>query len=549
MPDFTMHPVDIAILIGYAVFVIWLGFRVGSKHDTAEDYFLAGRSMIWPFIGLSLFASNISSSTLIGLAGDAYSTGISVFNYEWFAVIILVFFVIFFLPFVLRSGVYTMPEFLERRFDGRARTYFSILTLFLNIVIDTAGSLYAGALLIKLIFPEIPMWQSISVLAVVAGIYTIVGGLAAVIYTDAVQTVLLLIGSVIITVTAFDRVGGWDAVMAKVSPDMLSLIRPLDDPGVPWLGLLTGLPLLGFYFWCTNQFMVQRVLSAKDLWHGRVGSLFAGLLKLPVLFIMVLPGTFAILLYPDLPKADLVYPTLMFDHLPVGFLGLALAGFVAALMSQIDSTLNSASTLVTMDFVARARPKLTQHQLMVVGRWVTFIFMILAALWAPQIEKFGSLFKYLQKVLSYTVPPVVAMFLIGIFWKRANARGAFAALTIGVGVGALFFIGNEFTSWTHQIYENGWFRYLFHVNPETQIATVHFLYIAPILFVICAVILIAGSLMTPPPEPEKVADLTWTPAFYRAESAELKNLPWYKNYRILALLLSAVTLFLVISFW
>ena len=261
MPVFKLHPIDIAIIVSYIVFVVWFGFRIGKKHKSAEDYFLAGRSMIWPFIGISLFASNISSTTLIGLAGDAYSTGISVFNYEWFAAVILVFFVIFILPFVLKSQVYTIPEFLERRYDGRARTYFSILNLFLNIIVDTAASLYVGGMMMKLIFPDIPMWQTIGALAVVAGIYTIAGGLAAVIYTDAIQTVMLLLGSVIISIAAFSKVGGWEAITAQVSPDMLSLIRPLDDPGVPWLGLFTGLPLLGVYFWCNNQFMVQRVVK------------------------------------------------------------------------------------------------------------------------------------------------------------------------------------------------------------------------------------------------------------------------------------------------
>jgi len=316
MPQFSLAPVDLIVIAVYFVFVIWLGISLGKKHDSAEDYFLAGRSMIWPFIGISLFASNISSTTLIGLAGDAYSTGICVFNYEWFAVVILIIFAIFFLPFILQARIFTMPEFLEKRFDGRARTYFSVLTLFLNIVVDTAGSLYAGGLMLKLIFPEIPMWQTITILAVVAGVYTIAGGLAAVIYTDAAQTILLLIGAVTVTFMALDKIGGWGNVTDVIPGDMLSLIRPLDDPSVPWLGLITGVPLLGFYFWCTNQFMVQRVLSAKNLEHGRWGSLLAGLLKLPVLFIMVLPGTMAILLYPDLPKPDLVYPTLMFDLLP-----------------------------------------------------------------------------------------------------------------------------------------------------------------------------------------------------------------------------------------
>nr|HQV31724.1 sodium:solute symporter [Calditrichia bacterium] len=511
MPDFVLHPIDLGIIFAYVVFVVWLGFRLGAKHHTADDYFLAGRSMVWPFIGLSLFASNISSTTLIGLAGDAYHTGISVFNYEWFAVIILIFFVIFFLPFVLEAKIFTMPEFLERRYDARARNYFSVLTLFLNIVVDTAASLYAGGLMLRLIFPDIPMWETIAILAVVAGAYTIAGGLAAVIYTDAIQAVLLIIGSLVVSVVAFDKIGGWENLVASVDPERLSLIRPLDDPGVPWLGLFTGLPLLGFYFWCTNQFMIQRVLSAKNLWHGRLGSLFAGLLKLPVLFIMVLPGSMAILLYPELAKPDLVYPTLMFDLLPVGMLGLVMAGFIAALMSQIDSTLNSASTLVTMDFITKFKPNLTSHQLMVAGRWVTFIFMILAALWAPLIENFGSLFKYLQKVLSYTVPPVVAMFLVGIFWKRANSHGAFLSLVVGVILGAVFFVLNEVTG----------------------TISVHFLYIAPILFVICVLLLVAGSLMSDPPDEAKVAPLTWTKAYYDAEAAELSSLPWYQNYRIL----------------
>ena len=526
MPDFKLHPIDITIVGIYIVFVVWFGFRIGKKHKSAEDYFLAGRSMIWPFIGISLFASNISSTTLIGLAGDAYSTGISVYNYEWFATVILVFFVIFILPFVLKSQVYTIPEYLERRYDGRARTYFSILNLFLNIIVDTAASLYVGGLMLKLIFPDIPMWQTISALAVVAGIYTIAGGLAAVIYTDAIQTVMLLLGSVIISIAAFSKVGGWEAITAQVSPDMLSLIRPLDDPGVPWLGLFTGLPLLGVYFWCNNQFMVQRVLSAKNLWHGRLGSLFAGLLKLPVLFIMVLPGTAAILLYPGLERADLVYPTLMFDLLPTGLLGLVMAGFIAALMSQIDSTLNSASTLVTVDFVAKAKPNLSQRQLMIVGRWVTLSFMVLAALWAPQIEKVGSIWKYLQSVLSYTVPPVVAMFLIGTFWKRANAHGAFLSIVVGVLLAVVFF----------------------YINEIAGIINIHFLYIAPILFVVCTLLIIIGSLITQPPDQKKVNELTWSIAFYKSETDELRSLPWYKNYRILSVFLTIITIIIVLAF-
>jgi len=529
MPDFNvnLHPIDLSILVFYFLFVIGLGLYLGRKYKNAEDYFLAGRSITWSFIGLSLFASNISSTTLIGLAGEAYSTGISVFNYEWMAAVVLVFFAIFLLPFVLRSGVYTMPEFLERRFDRRARLYFAALTIFLNIVVDTAGSLFAGGLVIQMIFPTLPLWQIIAVLAVIAGIYTISGGLAAVIYTDAIQAILLITGSIVISVIAFNKIGSWDMITQALPPEKLSLIRPLDDPGVPWLGLVVGVPLLGFYFWCTNQFMVQRVLSAKDVNHGRWGSLFAGALKLPVLFCMVLPGSFAILLYPDLSRADLVYPTMLFDLLPVGLLGLVLAGFIAALMSQIDSTLNSASTLVTMDFIRPFRPELSSHRLMVVGRIVTFIIMVLAVLWAPQIENFTSLFKYLQKILAYAIPPVVALFILGTFWKRASASGAYWTI-----------LGGNLVSFG-----------LFMANEVFGLITLHFLYVVPILFIICILFLILASVMSAPEEEGLRDDYVWTPAIYHAETAELKTLAWYKNYRILSVGLLGITAALVLSFW
>lgn len=526
----TIHPaltrLDLGIIVGYLLAMLAIGLFIGTRHQDSEDYFLAGRHMIWPFIGLSLFASNISSTTLVGLAGDAYANGISVFNYEWMAAVVLVFFIIFLLPQLLSSRVFTMPEFLEKRYDRRARTYFSLLNIFLSIVVDTAGSLFGGALVIGMIFPDMSITTIVAVLALVAGAYTVVGGLAAVIYTDAIQAVLLVAGSVLITVIAFEQVGSWAAVVQAVPPDHLSLIRPLDDPAMPWLGLVVGVPLLGFYFWCTNQFMVQRVLSAKDLRHGRWGSLFAGLLKLGVIFVMVLPGSMAVVLYPELERADLVYPTLMFDLLPSGMLGIAVAAFIAALMSQIDSTLNAASTLVTMDFVQERKPNLDSVQLMKVGRWVTFVMMLLAVLWAPQIQNFSSLFQYLQRVLAYAVPPVVCLFLVGIFWKKANARGAWATIVAGTLGAAGLFVANE----------------ILHV------VDIHFLYVAPLLLLWClAVQLIATLLTGTAPRPEQQS-LVWTPALMRAETAELRAGGVLANYRVLSVGLLALTAWLVWSF-
>lgn len=526
MTEFGLDPIDWAIIGIYALFIIGKGMWWARRHDNALDYFLAGRNMTWPLIGASLYASNLSSTTLVGLSGAAYGTGISVFNYEWMAAVVLVLFAIFFIPTYLKSRVYTMPEFLEKRYDGRSRTYFAILTLVGNVVIDSAGTLYAGGLVLKIIFPNVPMWETISIMAVLAGLYTIAGGLVAVIYTDAIQAVLLTVGAVVVAVKAYLAIGDWSAVLETTPGSMLSLVRPADDGFLPWPGLLTGVPLLGFYFWCTNQFMVQRVLSARSVQHGRLGALFAGLLKLPVLWIMVLPGTMARVLYPNLENPDLVYPTLIFDLLPVGLLGLVVAGFLAALMSQIDSTLNSAATLVTMDFIKVRRPNLDGRQLMWVGRATTAVFMVFAALWATQIEKFGSLFSYLQNALSYIAPPAVAVFLLGVFWRRANASGAFISLLSGMVLGGGLLVLN-LTVW-----DNG----------------LHFLYVGPLLLLICMGIHVATSLATPAPSPDSVEPMMWSRGQYKSESQELKLVPWYANYRILSVLLLAVTAVIVIRF-
>lgn len=516
----------------YTIGIIVIGFWVGRKTKTTEDYFLAGRSLIWPVIGFSLFASNISSSTLIGLAGAAYSAGIAVYNYEWFAVIVLVLFIFVFLPFYLKTKVYTMPEFLERRFDSRSRYWMAGLVIIGNVLLETAGGLYAAALVVQLAYPGISLWYAVVVLAVLAGAYTAVGGLKAVVITDTIQAVLLLIGSVTISVIAFNQVGSWEAVTAAVSPDKLSLIRPASDPNLPWPALLTGLPLLGIYFWCSNQFMVQRTLGAKNLDHARWGSLFAGFLKVPVLFIMVLPGTFAILLYPTLENADLVFPTMMFDLLPGGIRGLMLVALVAAIMSSIDSTLNAVSTMVTMDFVKKLRPNTSERGLVSIGRIATLVVMVLGVLWAPQIAQFENLWDYLQEVLAYISPPIVACFLVGVFWKRANADGAFAGLVAGFVVGIPLFVLRVMTR--------------LDANPVFEV-DLHFLYMAPILFLVSVLAIIVVSLRTEPPAPE-TADLVWSRELYRQDTERLRGVAWYLNYRVLSMLLVVLTLGVVYVF-
>ncbi len=529
MPEFELFPIDIVMVAVYVVVIVGIGFYVSQHQESTDDYFLAGRSLTWSIIGFSLFASNMSTSSLVGMAGDAYAYGIAVYNYEWMAALVLIIFAVFFLPFYLRAEVFTMPEFLERRYDARSRYYFSAVTVLGNIIIDTAGALYAGALIIQIIYPEFPMWQSVVILAVLSGLYTIAGGLEAVVYTDVIQAVLLIGASIVVSIIAFNQVGSWQAVVEATPPDMLSLIQPIDDPVLPWPGLITGVFLLGFYFWGTNQFMVQRTLGAKDLDHGRWGALFAGLLKVPVIFIMVLPGTFARVLYgPEaIETPDMVFPTMLFDLLPLGIRGLVLAALVAAIMSSVDSTLNSASTLVTMDFVKKWRPNVDNRTLVIVGRVVTGIFMLLAAAWAPVILDFPSLWQYLQTVLAYLSPPVVACFALGLFWTGANRHSSIAGLVVG-HVAA---VGLALAEW---------------LIPGFGI---QFLYLPPILFTVSAITIVGVSLAGPAPDPATVDEYTWNPTHIEREMEHMAQFPWYKNFFVQSAALLVMIGVVLALFW
>ncbi len=560
MEQFQLSYIDIGIMVMYGVLIIGYGLY-HAKRDSSEEYFLAGRDMTWPIVGIALFAANISSSTLVGLASAAYSTDVHVYNYEWFAVVVLIFFSIFFLPFYLRSKVYTMPEFLERRYDSRSRYYFSFITIVGNVVIDTAAALYVGNLILKIIFPELETWMIIVILAFAAAAYTIPGGLNSVIQTEVIQAILLIAGSCILTFFAFREVGGWTAMMdgldaknqagelALNSEEIFSLVRPAGDEFMAWTGLLFGVPILGFYFWANNQFMVQRILGAKDLNHGRWGALFAGLLKLPVIFIMVIPGVLAILLYSDLDLTalnyqlasgelctnlkdcpNMTYPVLLFNLLPTGLLGIVLAGLLAAMMSSVSATFNSASTLITMDFVQKRNPNLTSKELVKVGQIATLILVILASLWAPQIERFGSLFEYLQIVLSFICPPVVAVFILGLFWKRANSTGSIAALLSGFAIAIFLLLSKA-------------------LKISAFLNEIHFLHMTAYLTIICAIIHVVVSLMTPAPDPSQIQEYTYSKEFYEADTKSLEGMPWYQNFRILSVLLLIVTAILVGYFW
>lgn len=427
-----LNAIDYAVIGAYFLVTTLIGAWVARARTTSEDLFLAGRSLGPVAVGFSLYAANVSSDTLVGLPGAAYTSGISVANYEWMAGVVLVFACFFVLPVVMRARVTTIPELMERRFDRRLRLYLSGVTLFLSIVLDTAGSLYAGALVVRTFIPGLGLWEMCGAIAAFTAVYTAAGGLRAVVYTDVMQAVVLLCGSIALTLIIFGKFDySWAEVTHRVAADKLHLLEPIGGQGVPWLGTFVGLPIAGFYYWTMNQYVVQRVLGARDLTAAGRASVIASGLKLLNLFFMVLPGAMAAALIPHLKIADSVYPQMVARFTPEGLTGLIVAGLIAALMSSVSATLNSSATLVTVDFIQPRRPGLTQAQIVWLGRALTVGFAVLAALWAPMITHFRGLFAYLQQMFAFIASPLVAVFLKGLWDRRLGATAALRGLICG----------------------------------------------------------------------------------------------------------------------
>jgi SSS family solute:Na+ symporter len=503
-----------------------IGVVVARRTHSGEDLFLAGRSLAWGAVGLSLFASNISSSTLVGLMGDAYRTGLAPSAYEWMAGLLLVFGAFTFFPFFLRSGVSTIPEFLEKRFNVFLRKYFSAITIFLAVVVDTAAGLYAGSLVAQVFIPGLNLSVFIVALAIIGGVYTAAGGLAAVVYTDVLQAIILIVGTTALAVITFAQFDfSWTAATQALPEHHLSIVQPLSDEVLPWPGLLLGVPVLGFYYWILNQYIVQRVLGARDITHARRGAILAGLLKLTPLFIMMLPGAFAVTLLPDISSPDKVFPTLVQEYLPIGLTGLVLAGLISAILSSVDSALNSASTLLVLDFIEPARGRrLSPREGRRLGTLATLGFMVIAAVWAPTIRSFPGLFSYIQSMFAYIVSPVVAIFLAGFFWPRGTGRGAVAALLSGHLVAAVIF-----------------------VLIQRELFSLHFLYVSSLLFLLTVALFCAYSLaLGPAPAHRQVRDLTFS---HRDVTPELENPAWYADFRYQAGAVLCLTALTVLAFW
>jgi SSS family solute:Na+ symporter len=517
---------DIGLLVVYLILSRIIPLLLSGKNESSDDYFLGGRNFIWPFVGLSLVATNMSGATYVGLAGAGYAGGISVFAYEWMTTVILAIFIFFILPFYLRSQVFTLPEFLNNRFDGRSRLAFAGFNLFANMFIDMAAALYAGGLVVRALFPVIPLWVDIAALAILAAVYTVFGGLGAVMISDSFQASLTLIGGAVVFFITLSKIPSWDAVEQQAGEEKMSLILPIGNETLPWPGLMTGVIIIGLYYWTTNQLVVQRTLGARSLDHGRWGSLMAGFIKLTFLFFFILPGTFAIVLYPNIQNPDLIFPTLVFDLLPVGVRGIMLAAIIAAITSTVDSILNSASTVVTMDFVRPAYPNMSQQNLVRIGQISTIGALIVAIIWAPTIAQFQTLYGYLQSILSYTVPPVVAVFFLGILWKRITATAAFLTLVIMIPLGIVLFVLSQIMG----------------------VFSIHFLYFAGLDFATSIIFLIVVSLLGDPPPPEKTDDLTWERRYWAEETRELQGTPLWKNYRFLSVVMLISTAVIVYIF-
>jgi SSS family solute:Na+ symporter len=545
----TLETLDLVIIGIYFVIVFGIGFYFSKKERTSEDYFLASRNIGWFAIGASLFVSNISTEHFIGLAGSGATSGMAVGHFEWLACLILLLLGWVFVPFYLRSNVFTMPEFLERRFNRNCATYLATISVIAYIFTKISVHLYAAAIVLERVVGWSPLTAAV-ILVVATGIYTIAGGLAAVIYTDLVQTLILLAGAIALTIIGLDKVGGFAGLRAVIPADYFHMIKPATDSDFPWTGIFFGAPILGIWYWCTDQVIVQRVLSAKDEGHAKAGTIFAGFLKVLPVFVLVLPGLIAFALYPSLfnvvngkvTNGDIAYPTLIVNLLPPGLVGLMIAALLAALMGAMSSVFNSASTMVTLDFYKKFRPEATELQLVSFGRIATGAMVILGLLWVPFIHLLSAqLYIYLQSVQAYISPPIAVCFIFGILWPRLNGQGAISSLLTGFVLGATRFVFEVLDKTRH--YDSAGIRGLVDMN---------FLHYAILMFVICAIVLIAVSMMYPAPERKKIAGLTFATVGDKLDLADV-NTPHLqretRNERLLNLAFTGVLLATVIGLW
>ena len=492
--DWISIAVYFTLLAGIAIWVI------KNKKNNTEDYFLAGRNVGWFVVGASIFASNIGSEHVVGLAGAGASDKLPMLIYEIHAWIVLILGWVF-LPFYQRAGVFTMPEFLEKRFDSRLRWILSVFSIVAYVLTKISVTIYAGGIVVSALL-GIDFWTGAIATVILTGLYTVLGGMRAVVYTETLQALVLIVGAGVLTYIGLDRVGGWESMKATVTPEYLNMWRPATDPDFPWPSLFISSTIVGIWYWCTDKYIVQRTLTAKNIKEGRRGTIFGALMKLLPVFLFLIPGVIALTLkmrgelHWDSP--DEAFPVLMSNLLPAGLRGLVAAGLLAALMSSLASVFNSVSTLFTVDIYKKLRPETPEKKLVQTGQIATLVVVLIGILWIPIMSNIsGVLYEYLQSVQTYIAPPIAAVFVMGIAHKRINAQGAYITLIAGfiIGFGRIFLeiMSDSFTPGS----------ILFNLG------TMNYLTFGAWFFLFCILTLIGVSLATEKQADEKVVNLTF----------------------------------------
>lgn len=544
MIQFTDLIISIFYVLGILAVGLWYGIRHKRKNkdNAASEYFLAGKTLKWPAIGLALFATNISTVHLVSLAQSGFDSGILNGNFEWMAAFTLILLALFFSPFYIKSGVATLPDFLEKRYDRSSRDWLVIVSIVSAIIIHIAFSMLAGGIVLKTLF-GVNMYTSVIVISVITAIYTIVGGLKAVVVTESIQTVVLIIGAAIISFAAYFKMGGWepmvDILHSTNQMDKLSMLRPHgDSSGMPWYAVLLGYPVLGIWYWCADQTIVQRVLGAKDENHARVGPLFCGFIKILPVFIFIIPGLFAYTLAQS-GKLDIsalksideagkeivnskgIYTLMITQLLPTGLVGILVAALLSGLMSQISGALNSISTMVGYDIYKRYRPETKDEELVRIGKITAGIALVFSLALLPLLNRYESIFNGLNDIIAHIAPPITCVFLLGIFWKKASAQSAKLTLWIGSALGAIVFVINK-------------------LFVETTIAQIPFMMMAFYLFVVCLLMQIVFSYIYPVQHTEESEKLYWKSIWEPLQSRGWSGIGNYKVLSVILLLLMGI---------
>jgi SSS family solute:Na+ symporter len=523
--------VALYFLVLFAI-ALWV---IKQKQKNTTDYFLAGRHIGWFVIGTSIFASNIGSEHIVGLAGTAAKTGLAMAHYELHAWCILLLGWVF-VPFYMRSKVFTMPEFLEKRYSPTARWFLSLISLISYVLTKVSVTVYAGAVVFQSLM-GIEFWTGAMIIVILTGIYTILGGLRAVVYTESIQAIVFIIGSVTVTIAGLIKIGGWSNLYSIAGSEHFDLFLPLNHPEFPWLGMILTPPIVGIWYWCTDQYIVQRCLAAKNETEARRGTIFAAYLKLLPVFIFMIPGIIAYALAKtgqlNLPQSDQAFPAMVKALLPAGLRGLVVGGLLAALMSSLAAVFNSCSTLFTIDIYKKIKPDASESSLVMVGKMATGVVVVCGILWIPLMSKIsGQLYHYLQSVQAYIAPPIAAVFLMGLFWNRINSKGALTALIGGFTVGMIRLVAE-----LNKGHLSG-FMYSF--------ANINFLYFAFILFVVCIAVMIVVSLLTRKPSFEQIKGLTYATTV--TSDREVSRASWNYKDVINSLVVLVIIALIMITF-